>query len=298
MAEPTRVTPSVLRNWPLPAPGPDKEARGAVVVVGGSRATPGAVMLAGEAALRAGAGKLQIGTTRSVAATVATLVPESLVAGLAESEGGEIVPDARDDVLGLADGAGVVLAGTGLLRPETAADLLAAFVPSLDVPLVVDALGSAYLTDNPEGVHHLAGRCVLTLNQHEVVRTLGDEDVAAAEEAGELDDVDAATRLAARTRAVVLCGGERKVVATPEGDVYVVEEGDAGLGVSGSGDVQAGLVAGLVARGADPAQAAVWGAFLHGAAGQRLAESIGRVGFLARELPAVVPALMQGLGGA
>ncbi len=65
-----------------------------------------------------------------------------------------------------------------------------------------------------------------------------------------------------------------------------------------SGDVQAGLVAGLVARGAEPAQAAVWGAFLHGAAGQRLAESIGRVGFLARELPAAVPALMEGLGGA
>ena len=298
MAEPTRVTPSVLRGWPLPAPGSDKDARGAVVVVGGSRETPGAVLLAGEAALRAGAGKLQIGTGRSVAATVATLAPESRVVGLAESEGGEITTDARDDVLALADGAGVVLAGTGLLRPESSADLLAAFVPSLDGQLVVDALGSAYLTENPDGVRHLAGRCVLTLNQHEVVRTLGDEDVAAAEEAGELDDVDAATRLADRTRAVVLCGGQRKVMATPDGNVYVVEEGDAGLGVSGSGDVQAGLVAGLVARGAEPAQAAVWGAFLHGAAGQRLAESVGRVGFLARELPAAVPALMEGLGGA
>jgi hydroxyethylthiazole kinase-like uncharacterized protein yjeF len=298
VAESTRVTPAVLRDWPLPAPGSDKHARGAVVVVGGSRETPGAVVLAGEASLRAGAGKIQIGTVRSVATTVAMLVPESRVVGLAESEAGEIVPDARDDVLDLAAGAGVVLAGTGLLRPDSGADLLSAFVPSLDAPLVVDALGSAYLTEKPDGVRHLAGRCVLTLNQHEVVRTLGDEDVAKAEEAGELDDIDAATRLAARTRAVVLCGGPRKVVATPGSDVFVVEEGDAGLGVSGSGDVQAGLVAGLVARGADPAQAAVWGAFLHGAAGQRLAESVGRVGFLARELPAAVPALMEGLGGA
>lgn len=298
MAESTRVTPSLLRDWPLPAPGSDKDARGSVVVVGGSRETPGAVVLAGEAALRAGAGKVQVGTVRSVATTVATVLPEGLVRGLPESETGELTADARDDVLELADGAGVMLAGTGLMRPDSAADLLASFVPSLDVPLVVDALGSAYLTGEPDGVRHLAGRCVLTLNQHEVVRTLGDDDVAAAEEAGELDDVDAATRLAARTHAVVLCGGPRKVVATPDGDVYVVEEGDAGLGVSGSGDVQAGLVAGLVARGAEPAQAAVWGAFLHGAAGQRLAESVGRVGFLARELPAAVPALMEGLGGA
>jgi ADP-dependent NAD(P)H-hydrate dehydratase len=298
--EPRRVTSSLLRGWPLPSPGSDKKARGSVLVVGGSRETPGAVLLAGDAALRVGAGKLQVGTAGSVAPHVAPLVPEARVVGLAESPGGEIVPDARDRVLELAESADVVLLGTGLLRPEPAADLLEAVLPELDRPVVVDALGSAYLTRRPDGVRHLHGRCVLTLNRSEVLHTLGDEGPGQdADAVDDVDDVAVTVRLAERVGAVVLCGGSRKVVATPEGDVvHLVEEGDAGLGISGSGDVQAGLVAGLLARGATPDQAAVWGAFLHGAGGQRLAESVGRIGFLAREISGVVPALVQSLGGA
>jgi NAD(P)H-hydrate repair Nnr-like enzyme with NAD(P)H-hydrate dehydratase domain len=74
-----------------------------------------------------------------------------------------------------------------------------------------------------------------------------------------------------------------------------VQVGGPGLGVSGSGDVQSGIVAGLLARGAEPAQAAVWAAFLHGRAGEALAVSVGPVGFLARELPAQLPRLLAQL---
>ena len=71
----------------------------------------------------------------------------------------------------------------------------------------------------------------------------------------------------------------------------------AGLGVSGSGDVRAGITAGLLARGADPAQAAVWAAFLHGRCGERLASSVGRLGFLARELPPEIPRVLAEITG-
>jgi NAD(P)H-hydrate repair Nnr-like enzyme with NAD(P)H-hydrate dehydratase domain len=64
------------------------------------------------------------------------------------------------------------------------------------------------------------------------------------------------------------------------------------LGVSGSGDVQAGIVSGLLARGADPAQAAVWGGYVHARTGERLAAAVGLVGYLARELPGQVPAVL------
>jgi ADP-dependent NAD(P)H-hydrate dehydratase len=292
--QPERVTSSLLRGWPPPPPGSDKDSRGSLLVVGGSRSTPGAVVLAGEAALRVGAGKVQVATVGSVSTVVASLVPEALVRGCAESQSGELVPAATDDVLAMAEAAAVVLLGPGLPAPEGAADLLEAVVPRLAGTVVVDALGSAFLTRHPDGVRHLQGRCVLTLNHTEVLRTLGEEDDRADRDG----DVDLAQRLAERSGAVVLCGGSRKVVATPEGRCWIVDEGDAGLGISGSGDVQAGLVAGLLARGAAPDQAAVWGAFLHGTAGQRLAESVGRVGFLARELPPVVPALVESLGGA
>ncbi len=291
MTEPQRVTPELLREWPLPEPGSDKDSRGVVLVVGGNRGTPGAVILAGEASLRVGGGKLQVATAERNAAQVARALPEALVAGLAQDGNGDIATSAVEEVTALGQAAAVSLLGPGLLDPDTAAELLAGVLPALDGPVVVDALGSAYVTHRPDGLHHLDGRAVMTVNPTELARTLGVDDA----EVGD-DPVAAALRLAEGARSVVLCGGTRKIVATPDGQTWQVLEGGPGLGVAGSGDVQAGYVTGLVARGADPAQAAVWGAYLHAASGDRLADRIGPVGFLARELPGEAPRLLAGLG--
>src|SRR5688572_15090459 len=78
------VTAAVLRDWPLPDLGTDKESRGRTLIIGGSAQTPGAVLLAAEAALRSGAGKLQVATVRSVAVAVAVALPEARVLPLAE----------------------------------------------------------------------------------------------------------------------------------------------------------------------------------------------------------------------
>ena len=90
----------------------------------------------------------------------------------------------------------------------------------------------------------------------------------------------------ARYEAVVSLYGH---VAAPDGRGWREESGDAGLGTSGSGDVLAGLLAGLLSRGADPAQAACWGSFAHSVSGQRLIPRYGRIGFLARELLDEIP---------
>lgn len=292
MTEPRRVTPELLRAWPLPEPGSDKEARGVVLVVGGNSGTPGAVILSGEASLRVGGGKLQVATAERNAPQVARALPEALVAGLAQDDNGDIASRAAGEIVSLGQEAAVSLLGPGLLDPDTAAQLLAEVVPQLAGPVVVDALGSAYVTHHPDGLHHLEGRAVLTVNPTELARTLGADDDEVAH-----DPVGAALRLADRARAVVLCGGTRKIVATPDGDTWQVLEGGPGLGVAGSGDVQAGYVTGLVARGAEPAQAAVWGAYLHACSGDRLAERIGPVGFLARELAGQAPRLLAELAG-
>jgi hydroxyethylthiazole kinase-like uncharacterized protein yjeF len=292
MTEPRRVTPELLRAWPLPEPGSDKEARGVVLVVGGNRGTPGAVILSGEASLRVGGGKLQVATAEHNAAQVARALPEALVAGLGEDDNGDIATSAADEVVSLGRASAVSLLGPGLLDPDTAARLLAEVVPQLEGPVVVDALGSAYVTHHPDGLHHLDGRAVMTVNPTELARTLGVDD-----EQVDDDPVAASVRLAERAGAVVLCGGTRKIVATPDGQTWQVLEGGPGLGVAGSGDVQAGYVSGLVARGAEPAQAAVWGAYLHACSGDRLAERIGPVGFLARELAAEAPRLLADLAG-
>jgi ADP-dependent NAD(P)H-hydrate dehydratase len=154
--------------------------------------------------------------------------------------------------------------------------------------VALDALGLASVTADVHCLKHLDARVVLTPNPTELA-------IALHVEPEELEDDPAgATRdLAARAQAAVGLGGATSWVAAPDGRLWRDDSGGAGLGVSGSGDVRAGIVAGLLARGADPVQAAVWGSHLHGRAGERLAATIGRLGFLARELPAQVPAVID-----
>ena len=286
MSGPVIVTAKTLRRWPLPAPGSEKHSRGVVLVVAGSAQTPGAAVLAGEAALRAGCGQLKIATAASVAAQVAVAVPESRVHGFAETASGSLSPAAADEIAAVAERADTVLIGSGFVDPDDAAALADALLPRLDTALVIDALASAYVARHRD-LGDVQGPCVLTLNPSELGHVL-DLDT----EAVGRDPQSAVDRLVRDSGAVVLLGGETKTVGAPVHLFHQVTAGGPGLATSGSGDVQAGLVAGLLARGAEPAQAAVWAAWLHGTAGDRLARRSGPVGFLAREIAAEVPALL------
>lgn len=282
--EPTLVTPSVLRAWPLPDATGGKDARGSILVIGGSTETLGAVVLAAEAALRAGAGKLQVATVASLAPFAAQVLPEAKVRGLPETAAGALGPDAADAVRDLAESADAVLIGPGMADVGATEGFGERLLPHLRCPLALDALGLAAVTADERCLHHLEGRVVLTPNPGEIAIALHTDDDAVDD-----DPSGAALDLAARARGVVGLGGVTSWIATPGGELWQDDSGGAGLGVSGAGDVRAGIVAGLLARGAEPAQAAVWAAYLHGRAGERLTSSVGRLGFLARELPPQIP---------
>jgi NAD(P)H-hydrate repair Nnr-like enzyme with NAD(P)H-hydrate dehydratase domain len=175
-----------------------------------------------------------------------------------------------------------------MLDPGESAELMRALLPGLSTPLIVDALALAAVTDDVGCLHHLGGRGVLTPNPSELATTLRHD----GDELDTEQTAQAATQLAADAKVTVSVGGEVSWVAAPDGRLWRDQSGGAGLGVSGSGDVRAGIVAGLVARGATCEQAAVWAAHLHGRAGERLASTIGRLGFLARELPPQIPAVL------
>jgi NAD(P)H-hydrate repair Nnr-like enzyme with NAD(P)H-hydrate dehydratase domain len=104
-----------------------------------------------------------------------------------------------------------------------------------------------------------------------------------------------AMRQAKAWNAVVALKGPTTCIARPDGECWTHTSHAPGLGTSGSGDVLAGIIAGLAARGAAPEQALAWGVALHARAGRALAERVGTVGFLARELSAQVPGLMRAL---
>jgi hydroxyethylthiazole kinase-like uncharacterized protein yjeF len=135
------------------------------------------------------------------------------------------------------------------------------------------------------------GPLVLTPNAGEMAKLLGKEKSAI-----EADPVAAATDACGRFEATVVMKGATTHIVSPGAEPLRFAGGGPGLGASGSGDVLAGLVAGLLARGAPPAQAAAWGVYVHGEAGARLASRLGPVGFLAREISAEAPAILAAFG--
>jgi hydroxyethylthiazole kinase-like uncharacterized protein yjeF len=178
-----------------------------------------------------------------------------------------------------------------MLDEAAVVPLVRALVPRIPPStLVLDAAALACLAADPRVVHGLAGRAILTPHAGEMARLL-DADRAAIER----DPLAAAQRAAVDWQAVVVLKGAVTHVAAPSGETYRNRAGNVGLATSGSGDVLVGIIAGLAARGASPLQAAVWGVHLHARAGDRLARRIGPLGFLARELPPEVPALMAEL---
>jgi ADP-dependent NAD(P)H-hydrate dehydratase len=282
------ITPPLLREWALPEPTGGKNARGSILVIGGSSQTLGAVLLAAEAALRAGAGKLQVATAESVAPFAATALPEALVQALPQSESGAIRAEAADVVRELAAAADAVLIGPGMQDVEETQGFGDRLLPHLQGPVALDALGLASVTADVGCLRHLDARVVLTPNPTELAIALHRE-----EDEIEEDPAAATLELAGRANAAVGLGGATSWIAAPDRRLWRDDSGGAGLGVSGAGDVRAGIVAGLLARGADPVQAAVWGSHLHGRAGERLAATIGRLGFLARELPVQIPQVID-----
>jgi ADP-dependent NAD(P)H-hydrate dehydratase len=282
------LSPATLLQWPLPKRGGDKDSRGTALIVGGGRQTPGAVLLAAEAALRLGAGKVQVATTGSTAAQVAVALPEGYVESLPESREGELLPSAAPRILELASGADAVLMGPGLSDPLASAFLLGEVVPHLECTLVLDALATAYLTPDLGRVAHLCGRVLLTPNASELAATLQQD-----EEEVRRDPERAARELARRARATVLSGDETSYVATHDGRCWATSAGPPALATAGSGDVKAGAVVGLCARGAPVEHAAAWAAHSHGVAGERLGAR--GPGFLARDVVRELPAALASI---
>jgi hydroxyethylthiazole kinase-like uncharacterized protein yjeF len=277
-----RITQALLRSWPLPSveATTSKEDRGRVVVMGGSKQVPGAVALAGEAALRAGAGKLLVVTGEAWAMNLALGMPEAAVASVSVDASGELEALSAAQVDQLRQ-ASVVLVGPGMSTAASPAPAQAARA----APVLVADAGSLHA----EALAPAAGRLIITPHVPEMADLMGLTPQGVARNAP-----DVAVEAARRFNAVVVLKGPTTWIAT-EKVLWKHEVEAPGLGTCGSGDVLAGLISGLVARGASPAQAGVWGVAVHARAGLRAARQIAITGFLARELLPRIPKTLQAL---
>lgn len=288
-----RLTQDVLKRMPLPDGSGGKEERGRVLVVAGSREVPGAALLAGHGVLRVGAGKLQFQTAASISAQLGLLMPESMSVGHPDNEAGGFGAEAAPSILEAAEKCGALLIGPGLVNDRDTASLVGALLGGLEgCPIVLDAAAMMRLRDHRALLPRHGGRLILTPHAGEMAGIL-DID----KERIEADPAVTARDVAAEFGVVVVLKGACSFIAAPDGRAYTCEGGHPGLGTSGSGDTLAGMIAGLLGRGAGPVEAAAWGVHLHGEAGHRLARSRGPVGYLAREITDEVPAILAELCG-
>lgn len=287
------IDAAFLRSWPLPKldAHADKVSRGDVLVVGGSEEIPGAVLLAGVAALRAGAGRVQVATTRGAARSLAVAFPEARVIGVAQTRKGEIALRGARELHRELGRAKAVLLGPGMREQGAAEQVLReALRAKHDFTAVLDAAALRVFRDRkPLRAGSLAG-AIATPHPGEMADLWGCEA-----EAVHGNPLALALEAAQSLGVTLVLKGVETFIVDPDGTAFRNVAGNSGLATAGSGDVLSGIIAGLAARGAAPAQAAVWGVYLHAKAGERLARDVGPLGYLARELPAGIPRLLARL---
>jgi NAD(P)H-hydrate epimerase len=258
---------------PVRLRGSHKGHFGHVLVVGGAPGMSGAARLAGEAALRSGAGLVSVATHPAHASMLNIGCPELMVSAV----------DAPDDLGSSMDRASVLASGPGLGQSNWGHALLTACLES-ELPLVLDADGLNLLAGQP----CQRGHWVLTPHPAEAARLLQCST-------GEIqrDRVEQAVRLAQRFAAVVVLKGCGTVVAAADGRYAICALGNPGMATRGSGDVLTGIIAGFLAQGLDPWEAAQAGVVAHAAAGDLVAATQGERGMLASDISTAFPAVVN-----
>ena len=186
----------------------------------------------------------------------------------------------------MAETATVCLAGCGREADETTAREMKLLLERTRGTVVLDAGGLCSLAAEKQAMRPAAGRLIVTPHPGEMARLAHTsvQQVLAA-------PAETALAMAKQLDAVVVLKGHRTLTATPAGRLYENRTGNAGLARGGSGDVLAGMIAGLAAQGLAPAQAAVCGVYLHGLAADRCAARLSQQGMLPEDILADLCAL-------
>lgn len=263
---------------------------GNLLLIAGSNGMGGAAMMATLAALRSGAGKTTLASTATVVRSAAASLMEAMTLSLPEADGAIDGADSEQLERALHNATACML-GCGLSVTEGTKRLVTAVIEGTECPLVLDADALNILAEQPELLKRAARPPILTPHPGEMARLCGMTTRQIVE-----NPMSAARLFAREYGCVVVLKGHRTVIAVPNGAVYVNTTGNAGLAKGGSGDVLAGMIAGLLAQGIPTEAAALCGVYLHGRCADRLAERMSQYSILARDVIAELPALLKELG--
>ncbi|MEJ2201918.1 MAG: NAD(P)H-hydrate dehydratase [Desulfuromonadaceae bacterium] len=275
---------------PARPPTGHKGTFGHLLVVAGSVGKIGAAALTAEGGLRMGCGLVTLASPFSCQQVLAVKLTEIMTAGLDELEG-TLSLRALDQIRSLWAGKQALAIGPGLGQAEETVALVRRLVHGCPVPLVIDADGLNALGSRPEWLRQCADlRAVLTPHPGEMARLTG-TSVAEVE----ADRIGVARRFASDYGVTLVLKGARTLIAGADGRIWVNPSGNPGMASGGMGDALTGMIAGLLAQGLAPQEAAVLGVYLHGLAADRLAKHCGNAGLFASDLLRELPAARNSL---
>lgn len=287
------ITGDYVKDWLPSRPSlAHKGNFGRVLIVAGSRGMTGAASLAGEAAIRSGAGLVTVAVPETLHNIMEEKLTEVMTVPLPDDGNGSLSREAGKKILALLDDMDVLAIGPGLSQSPGVITLVRELLPSLKIPCVLDADALNALAGETAIFNELKAPVVITPHPGEMARLMGIKPKNVQE-----DRIGNAVKAAADWKVVTLLKGARTVVATPDGVVYINSTGNAGMATGGSGDVLTGMIASLIAQGMKPARAAAAGAYLHGLAGDQAASDKGMMGLIASDIISALPAVTRGLAG-
>jgi ADP-dependent NAD(P)H-hydrate dehydratase / NAD(P)H-hydrate epimerase len=281
------ILPAVLELLPRRGLDATKFSSGSVLVVGGSTGLTGAVCMACDSAMRAGAGWVRAAVPGSLNLVFEQKLTEVMTVPLADRDG-FLEPGALEQVLEAAERADAVVLGPGLGRADGSFELARALLGALDRPTLVDADGLNALAGALEPVTRRTAPTVLTPHAGELARLLYTESKQVSARR-----LQHAREAAAAAQATVILKGDDSIVARPDGRVAVSAGGSPALATAGTGDVLSGVIGAFLAKGLDPFEASCAGVYVHAQAGWLAATEHGADSVIATDVIRALPAALR-----
>jgi NAD(P)H-hydrate epimerase len=285
----TESVRALLPPRPLDA---NKGTFGRLLVVAGSINYIGAAYLACEGAMRVGTGLVTLATPKSLQPVLAGKLVETTYIPLPESEPGVIMREAALVIREHLTSYDAMLLGCGVGQDPATVQFLRELLldGSLAIPLVIDADGLNILSLIPRWWQMLPGKTVLTPHPGEMSRLVG-KPVAEIQK----DRLETALRAAIGWKQTVVLKGAYTVVTSSDGQARISGVANPGLASAGTGDVLSGVIAGLMAQGLRPFDAATSGVYLHAMAGELVRAELGDTGMVASDLLPRLPLVIKRL---
>lgn len=261
---------------------------GHVLIVAGSVGFTGAAYLASQTSILSGSGLVTLAIPESLNQIMAVKLTEVMTLPLSETKEKTLSLDATDKIIEFSEKINACAIGPGLSRNKETGKLAKALLKKIDKPVVLDADGINALEGDPEILKARKGLTVITPHPGEMARLL-----KTTSENVQKDRENVAKNLSVKYNVVTILKGYKTVVANPGGEVYVNNTGNSGMSTAGMGDVLTGIVASFIGQGIDPYSASVLAVYLHGKAGDIVANEKGQFGLIATDVMNKLPYVLK-----